>query len=469
MANNRKDIHLVYKEIKTICDKHFIIIIELTHNKLSIAATKKPKDEILSTLKFIAGVSICYDLWPKEKIDHHFNNYYEEANEEEVAYQPTPNEHAMSSSPAVAFVEDMLTLAVRKRSSDIHLEPSKQGMKIRIRVDGKLHYLPAPAYEINAEIIARLKILAKLNIAEKRLPQDGQFSCFLDKQNFSIRLSTMPTLYGEKLVLRILHTQLKYTLDQLGMPESLLQQLKDTLSSSQGLILVTGPTGSGKTITLYSSLESVNNLHRNISTIEDPIEIPINGINQIQVNEKYSLGFANILRSLLRQDPDIVMIGEIRDEETAKIAVRAAQTGHLVLSTLHTNGTINTVSRLEQLGIAPSLLASCVKIIIAQRLIRMLCTHCRQQESQPITVSHDKKNIEIVHWKAKGCEHCFSGYIGRTAIYEFITHHELDSLVNNPHTDHSIIYDKLFDFGLNLVQQGVTSLQELYSITGKNE
>ncbi len=467
MSRTKENFKLIQKEIKVICDKHFIIVVEFTHKKLSIAAIKKPKDEILAALRFIASVPVCYDIWPKEKVDHYFNHCFEEVNEESSNYLPPENEHLITSSPAVNFVEEMLTTAVRKRSSDIHIEPIKQNIKIRIRVDGKLHYLPSPTPDINTEIIARLKILAKLNIAEKRLPQDGQFSWYLDKEHYSIRLSTMPILYGEKLVLRILSTQLKYTLNQLGMPPPLLTKLQADLQSSQGLILVTGPTGSGKTITLYSSLESVNHSSRNIATIEDPIEIPLNGINQIQVNSKYDLNFAHILRSLLRQDPDIIMIGEIRDEETAAIAVRAAQTGHLVLSTLHTNSTLNSLSRMEQLGIPPELLSSCIKLIIAQRLVRKLCIHCRQQEATPTAILHRNQTININQWKPIGCEHCFCGYIGRIALYEYISHDEIEHLfAHRTRNQQEIHYETLFDFGLKLVEGGITTLQELYSMAG---
>lgn len=455
----------IFKELKFVCDKHYIIIIDYTNKRLSIATASKPDDNVLATLRFISSVPVCYDIWPKEKIDHYFNKKYAEIQEPEPEYQSNENEQLNMTSPAVDFVEDMLRMAVRKRASDIHLEPTKQGLKIRLRVDGKLYFIASPPLEINNEIIARIKILTKLNIAEKRLPQDGQMTWHLDGHNYSIRLSTMPTLYGEKLVLRVLNTQLRYSIEQIGLHASLLTKLKKKLFQPQGLILVTGPTGSGKTVTLYSMLEYLNQSSRNISTIEDPIEIPLSGINQVQVNDKYGLTFAYVLRALLRQDPDIIMIGEIRDEETAQIATRAAQTGHLVLSTLHTNCTFSAIERMEQLGIDRTQLSSCLKMVIAQRLVRKLCTNCKVKSAKNVQINDDRS---IEEWSANGCDLCFAGFIGRTAIYEYL---EQDSLIEVfQHGEASLSnFESLFENGLSLVEAGETTLQELYSIVGNME
>lgn len=464
MASTREK-DFIFKELKIFCDKHYIIIVDYTNKRLSIATANKPDDNVLATLRFISSVPVCYDIWPKEKIDHYFNKKYSEIQEPEPEYQPNENEQLNTTSPAVEFVEDMLKMAVRKRASDIHIEPTKQGLKIRLRVDGKLYFIASPPLEINNEIIARIKILTKLNIAEKRLPQDGQMTWHFDGHNYSIRLSTIPTLHGEKLVLRILSTQLRYSIDQIGLHSNLLIKLKKKLSQPQGLILVTGPTGSGKTVTLYSMLEYLNQTSRNISTIEDPIEIPLSGINQVQVNDKYGLNFAYVLRALLRQDPDIIMVGEIRDEETAQIAARAAQTGHLVLSTLHTNCTFSAIERMEQLGIDRTQLGSCLKMVIAQRLVRKLCSHCKVKGSENIQISSERS---IQEWSANGCDLCFAGFIGRTAIYEYL---EQDSLVDVfQHGKTSIAnFEDLFENGLQLVESGETTLQELYSVVGHME
>ncbi|MTC55353.1 MULTISPECIES: ATPase, T2SS/T4P/T4SS family [Providencia] len=459
--NSAKDNQYIFKELKILCDKNYIVIIDYNEKRLSIATLEKPSDNLLSTLRFIASVPVCYEIWQKQKIDHYFNRQVIEINEEEKEYQVN-NEPVNATSPAVGFVEDLLKMAVRKRSSDIHIEPTKLTVKIRLRVDGKLYVVPSPPHEINNEIIARIKILAKMNIAEKRVPQDGQMSWFFEGQNFSIRLSSMPTIYGEKLVLRLLNTQLKYSIENLGMCSSLLPLLKSNLQRPQGLILVTGPTGSGKTVTLYSALEYLNQSYRNISTIEDPIEIPLSGINQTQVHEKYDLTFAYILRALLRQDPDVIMIGEIRDEETAQIATRAAQTGHLVLSTLHTNCTISAITRMEQLGIDKTQLQACLKMVIAQRLIRKLCPHCKQSNSVKIQID-DVHSVN--EQQAKGCERCFSGFMGRTAIYEYLSQQQLEQLFlksNKPLSN----FKFLFQSGLELIDSGETTLQELYSVIG---
>ena len=455
----------IYTEIKNVCDKHYIIMVDYSTKRLSIAVSKKPDDNVLATLRFIASVPVCYDIWPKEKIDHYFNHANAEigeAQEEQTSYQVKDTEQLNIASPAVDFVENLFKTAVHKRSSDIHIEPTKHGIKIRIRVDGKLYFIPSPPYEINNEIIARIKILAKMNIAEKRFPQDGQMNWYFDGQNFSIRLSSIPTLYGEKLVLRILNTQQKYSLERIGMCPSLLTRLKENLHKPQGLILVTGPTGSGKTVTLYSALEYLNQASRNISTIEDPIEIPIQGINQIQINEKYNLNFAFILRALLRQDPDIIMIGEIRDEETAKIATRAAQTGHLVLSTLHTNCTFSAIERMEQLGVNKAQLSHCLKMVIAQRLVRKLCTNCKGSVPKQVIID---ENFSISEWSSEGCELCFAGFMGRTAIYESLDQDQLQNIFsgNNHYLDS---FESLFQSGIKLIESSETTLNEVYSIVG---
>ncbi|ENU1226376.1 ATPase, T2SS/T4P/T4SS family [Providencia rettgeri] len=461
--NIAKNDQFIYKELKSLCDRNYIIIIDYNQKRLSIAVVKKPDDNLIATLKFIASVPVCYDIWPKEKIDHYFNNTTHEIKEEETHYQPKELEPLNTSSPAINFVDELLKTAIHKRSSDIHLEPTKHGLKIRLRVDGKLYFIPSPPYDINSEIIARIKILAKMNIAEKRLPQDGQMSWYFDGQNYSIRLSSIPTIHGEKLVLRILDTQLKYSLEHIGMCSSLLDLLKEYLNRPQGLILVTGPTGSGKTVTLYSYLEYLNQSSRNITTIEDPIEIPLQGINQTQVNEKYKLNFSFILRALLRQDPDVIMIGEIRDEETAKIAARAAQTGHLVLSTLHTNCTVSAIERMNQLGIENSQLKSCLKMVIAQRLVRKLCPHCKEVIPKK-TKLHS--NHIINEWSSKGCELCFSGFMGRTAVYEYIDHKNICEILTKNTLENPDNFINLFNAGIDLVERGETTIQEIYSIIG---
>ncbi|MDR5617615.1 ATPase, T2SS/T4P/T4SS family [Arsenophonus sp.] len=467
-----KDFNVIEDELKKLCYRHDIVMIEFNSKKLSIASYRKPNDELLTALRFISSVPVCYDIWPKEKIEHYFNrcNHEVEIQEEPIRYDPSINNEEKPNSPAVNYVDYLIGSAIEKRASDIHIEPFKTGAKIRIRVDGKLFYVPSPPVENCAEIFARLKILAKLNIAEKRLPQDGQLEWISRDIHYAIRISTLPTLYGEKIVLRILNTKNHYSLEQLGIKNNFLVILKQKLSLPQGMILVTGPTGSGKTVTLYSCLEYLNHSELNISTIEDPVEIPIKGINQIPVSEKIGLDFSTILRALLRQDPDIIMVGEIRDQKTAEIAIKAAQTGHLVLSTLHTNSTKSTLERLENLSISPHFINSCVKLIIAQRLVRKLCPSCKRHEENSVTIQYDNIETVITTWRAVGCDHCFGGYLGRTAIYEFLQLKE-ETLATQfyqlPIKTEKIPFVSLFASGLLLVKAGITTLKELYEVTGQ--
>lgn len=293
--------------------------------------------------------------------------------------------------------------------------------RVRMRIDGVLHICASPPVNWAARLTARRKIMGQLDIAERRLPQDGQFSFVINAQSISLRIATLPVLEGEKVVLCVLQTyQQMLTLDSLGLSLTAYAYLAQALQQPQGMILVTGPTGSGKTVTLYSAICWLNESQRTIFSVEDPVEIPLPGINQTAVNLKAELDFSRILRALLRQDPDVVMIGEIRDSETAEIAVKAAQTGHLVLSTLHTNSAIETLTRLGHLGIPGYLLAGALTLLIAQRLVRRLCPHCKTPASPPLTFPDTLWATPVPHWEVQGCEHCVKGYYARTALYELL-------------------------------------------------
>ena len=360
---------------------------------------------------------------------------------------------------ATDFIEQLLQKSISQRVSDLHFEPQYRGFKIRARIDNHLYLFPSPPDSLSKEIITRLKILADLNIAEKRLPQDGQFNWSYDEKSYSIRIATLPTLYGEKAVLRLINNLQQPELNKLGFQPFHLALLKKHLTTPQGMILVTGPTGSGKTLTLYSCLQYLNENCRNINSIEDPIELPLDGINQTQISEKAGITFTTILRALLRQDPDVIMVGEIRDQHTAEIAIKAAQTGHLVLSTLHTNSTKATLMRLHNLGIAEDLIDNCVNLIISQRLVRRLCQHCKIQHPDKKIMSVKGESFDLPHWQAKGCQHCFSGYIGRTAIYDCL---ELaKQKTASPFA--------LLNSGIELIKQGITSLEEVYQVVGDIE
>lgn len=332
-----------------------------------------------------------------------------------------------NDAPIVNLVNTILESAIREHASDIHMEPSGTSMRIRQRIDGVLHQSMTVPKKVQPLVTSRIKIMGKLNIAEKRVPQDGKIKVFVDKREVDIRLSTVPTVWGEKLVMRLLDKSRGVVpLDKLGMLEDEMTRLKQMIASPNGVVLLTGPTGSGKTTTLYSMVSEINTPDVNITTVEDPVEYQLEGLNQVNVNPKAGLTFANALRSFLRQDPDIIMVGEIRDRETAEIAVQAALTGHLVFSTVHTNDAPSTFSRLYHMGIEPFLISASMTGIISQRLVRTICKDCAEE------VKYDDKKLRtILHFlppggdyhfkKGKGCPTCHStGYKGRTAIYEVL-------------------------------------------------
>ncbi len=337
------------------------------------------------------------------------------------------NASANDDAPVVRFINKMLLDAIKQGASDIHFEPYEKRYRVRYRTDGILHEVSSPPSNLASRLSARLKVMSRMDISERRLPQDGRIKMKISKsKSIDFRVNTLPTLWGEKIVLRILDSSsAQLGIDSLGYEEAQKALYLEALSRPQGMILVTGPTGSGKTVSLYTGLNILNDDQRNISTVEDPVEINLEGINQVNVNSKIGLDFSSALRAFLRQDPDVVMVGEIRDLETAQIAIKAAQTGHLVLSTLHTNSAAETLTRLMNMGIPSFNIATSVSLIIAQRLARRLCNECKEQVSIP----HDAllemgftdamlENSRIYH--AKGCHQCKSGYKGRVGIYEVV-------------------------------------------------
>ena len=342
------------------------------------------------------------------------------------------NQHpSPESASATAYVDALFSQALERRASDLHLEPQKTGLQIRLRIDGLLHELPMPPPDIAQRLCARIKIMARLDIAERRLPQDGRISVKCRGQQMDLRVSSLPTLWGEKLVLRIvLQESSILRLKDLGLEESQQQELVTALAQPQGVILVTGPTGSGKTLTLYSALQTLNQGHRNISTAEEPVEIPLVGVNQVAIKPQIGLTFSSTLRALLRQDPDVLMVGEIRDADTASMAIRAAQTGHLVLSTVHTKSAQATLVRMRQLGIGNKDLEESVTLVMAQRLLRRLCNRCKIPDKK--TVDQGLKNsgegggspdLTLPNFSgfranSAGCPGCLGGYQGRLGIFE---------------------------------------------------
>ncbi len=331
-------------------------------------------------------------------------------------------------APIVKYINSILLDAVRKGASDLHFEPYEKKYRIRFRVDGILHEVATPPVNLANRFSARLKVMSKLDIAERRLPQDGRIKLKIsNKRNVDLRVSTLPTMWGEKVVMRILDSSAaSLDIDRLGYSDEQKAKYLNALAKPQGMILITGPTGSGKTVSLYTGLNILNTVERNISTAEDPVEINLAGINQVQINTKAGLTFASALRSFLRQDPDIVMVGEIRDLETAEIGIKAAQTGHLVLSTLHTNSAAETLTRLLNMGVPAFNIASSVSLIIAQRLARRLCNECKIEDrysaAELRTIGFTEQQIAagITLYKPVGCDKCTDGYKGRVGIYEVL-------------------------------------------------
>jgi type IV pilus assembly protein PilB len=390
---------------------------------------------------------------------------------------------ATDDTPIVRFVNKMLLDAIKGGSSDIHFEPYEKSYRVRFRTDGMLHEVAKPPTNLATRLSARLKVMSELDISERRLPQDGRIKMKLSKtRSIDFRVNTLPTLWGEKVVLRILDpTQAKMGIDQLGFGEAEKQRFMEALFRPQGMILVTGPTGSGKTVTLYTGLNILNSAERNIATAEDPVEINLEGINQVNVNHKVGLTFASALRAFLRQDPDVVMVGEIRDLDTAEIAVKAAQTGHMVLSTLHTNSAAETLTRLRNIGVPAFNLATSVSLIIAQRLGRRLCTVCKTTIEVPketlkaegFTDEDIKKGFQVFEPNPKGCDKCKDGYKGRVGIYEVVKiTPEISRIImadansielSRQAREHG--FPDLRRDGLIKVMQGITGLAEVNRVT----
>jgi type IV pilus assembly protein PilB len=376
-------------------------------------------------------------------------------------------------APVIKLVNLILIQAVKERASDIHIEPFREKINVRFRIDGILHRIAPPSQHLLPALISRIKILSKMDISEKRLPQDGGFTVKIEDRPIDLRVSVVPTIYGEKAVMRILDKgAVSFELDDLGFSQKDLENFKACISKPYGLILITGPTGSGKSTTLYSALNYIMTPRKNIITIEDPVEYQLSGINQVQVKPQIGLTFAEGLRSFLRQDPDIMMVGEIRDLETAEICIRASLTGHLVLSTLHTNDAPSAVTRLIDIGLEPYLVMSSLLLIMAQRLVRRLCPKCKLPAKMPddIAAHYNIQKRDI--FKAKGCEFCRNtGYTGRVAIHELLLMDQniKQIIVKNGNSEDIKNQGKktgmrtLLEDGLDKVQEGITSIEEVMS------
>ena len=458
---------------------------------LRVAVADPYDSRPLNDLAILTGERILAVVAPADEILRAINRDFERRSEgakemvEEIAAgendsrAPEPEDllDVSDEAPVIRFVNSLITQGYKERASDIHIEPFETELIVRYRIDGILYEALRPPHKSHAAIVSRIKIMAALNIAEKRLPQDGRFRVRIAGKDVDVRVSTLPTAFGERVVLRLLdHGSQVLQLEDIGLAVDLLHQLDVMIRKSHGIFLVTGPTGSGKTTTLYAALTRLNNREKNIITVEDPIEYQLPGVGQIQVNAKIDLTFANGLRSILRQDPDIIMVGEIRDAETAEIAVQSALTGHMVFSTLHTNDAAGALTRLVEMGIEPFLAASSIVGIIAQRLVRQICPHCREsyRPSPNLLADAGLPDDGALYYRGRGCERCLGlGYRGRSGIYELLPVDEETRELLLARKDAATIkgaaqrkgMKSLRDAGLAKAAAGETTLEEVLRVT----
>ena len=481
--------------------KHRALPIHRRGTRLFVALSDPTNHEALDEIRFNTGLTTEAVLVEEDKLalamEKAINRLHESehsvmgqimasdlVNLEQVAseeHQGAEEELNVDEAPVVRYINKILVDAISSGASDIHFEPYEKTFRIRFRQDGMLHEVASPPVNISHRLVARLKVMSRMNIAERRVPQDGRIKLKLSRtRDIDFRVNTLPTLYGEKVVLRILETGATLVgVEELGFDEEQKIAFLKAIHKPYGMILVTGPTGSGKTVSLYTGLNILNQPDVNISTVEDPVEIQVPGINQVNMNPKAGLTFAAALRAFLRQDPDIIMVGEIRDLETAEIAVKAAQTGHLVLSTLHTNDAPQTLTRLANMGVPPFNIASSVLLIMAQRLVRRLCRKCRKPDKIPrnalleegFTPAEIEEGLTI--FKPVGCEHCHQGYRGRIGIYQVMPVSDaMGRLImeggNAIQLAEQARLEGILDLrqsGLRKVKSGITSLEEVNRVT----
>ena len=496
----------VIKIIPTdVAIKYQVIPVSLRDSTLIVAMVDPSNIFAIDDIKFLTGYRIEALVAPessmKQALDMHYGTTkgldtllegMETEGVEYVGEEETVNisnlKEASEDAPVIKLVNAILTDAIKKRASDIHVEPYEKSFRIRFRMDGTLYEMMKPPLKMKNAMISRLKIMARLDIAERRLPQDGRIKLKMGKDTeMDFRVSVLPTLFGEKVVLRLLDkSNLQLDMTKLGFMDQQLGHFREAIYRPFGIVLVTGPTGSGKTTTLYSALSELNKTTENISTAEDPVEFNLAGINQVQIHEEIGLTFANALRSFLRQDPDIILVGEIRDFETAEIAIKAALTGHLVLSTLHTNDAPSTVNRLLNMGIEPFLVSSATNLILAQRLVRKICQECKE----PVTISAEsfaklgiqpeeyEQYKDITFYKGKGCDICNNtGYKGRLALYEVMPISEpIKELILQGASAIDIKREAIHQglqtlrrSGISKLLGGVTSLEEVLKTTVRDD
>ncbi|MGO9379895.1 MAG: type II secretion system ATPase GspE [Dissulfurispiraceae bacterium] len=473
-----------------------IIPIEYKNNVLKIAIENPGNYDTIDALKVALSSDVVVFTAERQVIDEYLKRFYEQESqninriiedigERGVEFLRDEEEEDVghlkdlaAEAPIIKLVNMLITGAIESRASDIHIEPFEDEMKVRYRIDGVLHDIESIPKKLQAAIISRVKIMAKLNIAEKRLPQDGRIKLRVGEREIDLRVSTIPVLYGESIVMRILRKEgIVIDLEQLGFDATTLSIFNSLIQKPNGIVLVTGPTGSGKTTTLYGALDKINKPDSKIITVEDPIEYHLKGINQIQVKPQIGLNFANTLRHIVRQDPDIIMIGEIRDLETAEMAIQSALTGHLVFSTLHTNDAPSAITRLLDMGVEHFLLSSTVRGILAQRLVRVICSSCKERDDT--VASREELRLlglpdEATIYRGKGCDVCSgTGYYGRIGIYELlVVDDEIRKMVLKDVDSIQIreVAKKggmttLLQYGVQRIGDGVTTLSEVLRVT----
>src|SRR5512139_1465914 len=475
--------------------ENLIVPLELKQNKLKVAMANPDDAQTVDALRVATSAEVLvYAADPKALGDYiakfygqepqNINKIVEDMGEKGFEFVKDEEEDVghlkdlASEAPIIRLVNLILTRAIESRASDIHVEPFEDELKVRYRIDGVLHETESTPKKLQAAIVSRIKIMAKLNIAERRLPQDGRIKLKVGPKEVDLRVSTIPVMHGESIVMRILHKEgIVVDLNLLGFPPETLAGFNQVITKPNGIVLVTGPTGSGKTTTLYGALDKINSPDRKIITVEDPVEYQLKGVNQIQVKPQIGLLFASTLRHIVRQDPDIIMIGEIRDLETGEIAIQSALTGHLVFSTLHTNDAPSAITRLIDMGVESFLLSSTVRGVLAQRLVRLICPSCR--EADPSTADREelaKLGIDsaVTLYRGAGCEQCaHTGYYGRTGIYELlIVNDEMRKLVlkgadANQLREAAIRLGMktLLQSGTEKIRAGMTTLSEVLRVT----
>ncbi len=483
-----------------LAKKYTLIPIAIKDNKLEIAISDPTNILAFDDLRFITGLNVQPYLSNESSIIKAIDKYYGTSKEldtiidslneyettldiisdEEIEESIKNLEEESSEEPIIKLANTILLKSIKSQASDIHLEPYENDLRVRYRVDGKLMEFMKLSKSVAPAITSRFKIMAKLNIAEKRLPQDGRIRIKTGGKDIDLRVSTLPTVYGEKTVMRILdRSSVKVNLNDLGFEASDLEKYTKAIAAPYGMVLVTGPTGSGKTTTLYASLNRINKEDVNIMTAEDPVEYNIEGINQVHIKEEIGLTFAEALRSFLRQDPDVIMVGEIRDTETAEISIRSALTGHLVFSTVHTNDAPSTIMRLADMGIEKYLIASSLVLILAQRLVRRICPHCKAKIDVPPNaleeIGFNKEEAKTISvYKGKGCEHCNNtGYKGRIAIYEVMPiSDKIKEMILHEASVNEIKQQAIKEgmstlrmSGLKKIKEGVTTIEEVMNAT----